>query len=67
MGITMHRARAAAWGEICQGLDTDMWGRPYRAVMTHLKVKAPPPYLSKHMAREVLEGLFPTPGNEEQQ
>lgn len=64
LGRAMFRARTEAWRELCGGLDTDMWVRPYRVVMARLKAKVPPPLLSKRAALRVLEGLFPTPEDE---
>lgn len=45
--------------ELCEDLDRDMWGRPYKEVMAQLKAKASPPNLSRAAALRALEGLFP--------
>lgn len=47
------------WQELCEMVNKDVWGKPYKAVMKSLRNSTPPATLSPEFAFTVLTELFP--------
>jgi hypothetical protein len=59
----IRRAKITAEEEFLAILDSDPWGRPYRAVRGKFRNAAPPTSaMEPELLRRVLESLFPNPG-----
>lgn len=55
----IRKGKTKKWRELCQTVDNDVWGKPYKAVMKIAKDASLPTNLSKEFASEVLTSLFP--------
>lgn len=53
------------WRKLCEELDKDIWGRPYKNIMNQIKKKMSPPMIGKEKATQILETLFPGEETEE--
>ena len=58
--ITIWRAKEVGWSEMVDMVDSDPWGKPYKAVMARVKGRQPRKALSVTRAREIAEELFVT-------
>lgn len=47
------------WRELCETINKDPWGKPYKTVLRQVKPDTPPANISLEMARKVLQELFP--------
>ncbi|XP_076301777.1 uncharacterized protein LOC143219856 [Lasioglossum baleicum] len=53
------KAKADKWREFCEELNRDVWGKPYKSIMSKVKATTPPATLTGEFMDEVLRGLFP--------
>ncbi|XP_076660711.1 uncharacterized protein LOC143364090 [Halictus rubicundus] len=53
------------WKELCETINKDPWGKPYKTVIRQVKPDTPPVNISTEMAKEVLKELFPSDGGKE--
>lgn len=53
------------WMEMCETIEKDPWGKPYKTVIRRIKKGSPPASLSLAFAEKVMKGLFPQIRNEE--
>lgn len=56
---SIRKAQEASWKQLCDLVDQDPWGVPYRIVMKRLGRKSPPIDTSQALA--ISRGLFPAP------
>jgi hypothetical protein len=58
--IAIKRSKARCWGELCEMVDRDPWGLPYKLVRQKLRGRDLDPFLSdpRNLAA-VIDGLFP--------
>lgn len=56
--------KKAAWKALCEEVEKDIWGRPYKVIMNKIKKKAPAPNISKKRAKSIIKALFPRSENE---
>ncbi|XP_076301847.1 uncharacterized protein LOC143219944 [Lasioglossum baleicum] len=54
------RAKRKSWTTLIDEIDTDIWGRPYKAVMGRVAGKPPPSIPSEEETEEVIKTLFQT-------
>lgn len=47
------------WKELINEVDKDLWGRPYKAVMTHLKYQPMPSPTCPQLLKKIVTALFP--------
>ncbi|XP_076301688.1 uncharacterized protein LOC143219702 [Lasioglossum baleicum] len=52
-------AKVDKWSKLCEDINIDVWGKPYKIIMKSVSKFSPPANLSPDFAKEVLEGLFP--------
>ncbi|XP_076246256.1 uncharacterized protein LOC143186465 [Calliopsis andreniformis] len=52
-------SKIAEWKQMCENLNNDIWGRPYKIIMKMIKNKTPPPSIGKDKATQILKTLFP--------
>lgn len=57
--LAIKRAQEKCWKELCQSVDTDPWGVPYRLVTKRLGRRAPA--MDGDLVDSVVRGLFPSP------
>lgn len=65
LNTMIAKAKEKAWIDLCEAVNEDVLGRPYKAVMKQARSSAPPASLSPEFAEQVMKGLFPQPGEEE--
>lgn len=53
------------WRELCESINKDPWGKPYKVVMKQVKPDTPPANISMELAKKVLCELFPSDEREE--
>ncbi|XP_076301800.1 uncharacterized protein LOC143219877 [Lasioglossum baleicum] len=53
------KAKDKSWDELCNTIEKDVWGKPYKSIMKRVKGVTPPPALSGQVAEKVMLGLFP--------
>lgn len=53
------KAKEEKWDELCETINRDVWGKPYKSIMKQVKSAAPPVNLSPEYARTVMRELFP--------
>ncbi|XP_076660541.1 uncharacterized protein LOC143363896 [Halictus rubicundus] len=59
----ISRAKDKAWRDLCETIDKDIWGKPYKMVIRQVKSNNLPAALSLAFADTVLKGLFPQGNN----
>lgn len=59
----ISQAKEKTWKELCESIDKDIWGKPYKAVIRQVKKNNPPATLSLPFAATVMDGLFPQEEN----
>lgn len=52
-------AKKEKWNELCETINGDIWGKPYKIVLKSVKNATPPAILSPEFAGIVLHSLFP--------
>ncbi|XP_076301692.1 uncharacterized protein LOC143219705 [Lasioglossum baleicum] len=52
-------AKVRKWKEFCEELNNDVWGKPYKTIISRVKMTTPPATLSREFSEKVLRGLFP--------
>jgi len=58
--ISIRKSKEACWRNLCEQVETDPWGLPYRLVMKKLIGRRPIPGLSvQGKADSIIDGLFP--------
>lgn len=60
----IFRAKEKSWNELCETINNDTWGKPYKTIIRRVKGATPPPALSSNLAVEVMTGLFPQENRE---
>ncbi|XP_076301796.1 uncharacterized protein LOC143219874 [Lasioglossum baleicum] len=55
----IYKAKEKSWSDMCDAIDNDVRGRPYKAVIRRVKGTLLPPALSESMADSILTSLFP--------
>uniref|UniRef100_A0A2S2NQQ6 Reverse transcriptase domain-containing protein n=1 Tax=Schizaphis graminum TaxID=13262 RepID=A0A2S2NQQ6_SCHGA len=59
--IAIKKSQENCWKKLCQTVEEDPWGLPYRLVMKRLTTRRPIPGLSlPGRLQEIIHGLFPT-------
>lgn len=61
LSAAIRKAKSDAWQEALQDLDRDPWGRPYKAILSKLRARAPPltQTMEPGLKNRVLNALFP--------
>lgn len=59
-------AKYEGWKAFIDQIDSDIWGRPYRAVIKNIKGHPPPVVLDMNQVDEIIKGLFVTAQNHPQ-
>ncbi|XP_076301793.1 uncharacterized protein LOC143219871, partial [Lasioglossum baleicum] len=59
------KAKDKSWDDLCDTIEKDVWGKPYKSVIKRVKGVSPPPALSVQVAEKVMIGLFPQENAEE--
>lgn len=58
--IAIKKSQEDCWKKLCQSVEDDPWGLPYRLVMKRLTIRRPIPGLSlPGRLQEIIHGLFP--------
>ncbi|XP_076659506.1 uncharacterized protein LOC143362891 [Halictus rubicundus] len=47
------------WKDLCDTIEKDPWGKPYKTIMRQIKPNTPPASISENLAVVVLKELFP--------
>lgn len=55
----IKKEKDRVWKEMCEAIEKDPWGKPYKLVIKRVKKSSPPAALSISFAEEVMKGLFP--------
>lgn len=55
----IRKEKDKVWNEMCEEIEKDPWGKPYKLVIRRAKKGSPPATLSPTFAEEVMQGLFP--------
>jgi len=59
--IAIKKSQEDCWKKLCQSVENDPWGLPYRLVMKRLTTKRPIPGISlPGRLQEIIYGLFPS-------
>ncbi|XP_076301778.1 uncharacterized protein LOC143219857 [Lasioglossum baleicum] len=53
------KAKEKSWSDLCDTIEKDVWGKPYKAIIRRVKGATPPPALSTSMAEAIMFSLFP--------
>lgn len=59
----ISKSKEKVWKELCESIDKDIWGKPYKVVIRQVKNNNPPASLSSEFAATVMKGLFPQENN----
>lgn len=57
--IAIAKAKEAAWGNLCETVENDVWGNGYKLVMNKLNLR-PQINMDKEQKKREIEKLFPT-------
>ncbi|XP_076638774.1 uncharacterized protein LOC143350585 [Colletes latitarsis] len=60
--LIKHKIRA--WSELCNTVDSDIWGAAYKTVMKTVKPKCDPPNLTVEKTYQIITALFPREENQ---
>ncbi|KAI8125012.1 Retrovirus-related Pol polyprotein from type-1 retrotransposable element R1 [Lucilia cuprina] len=64
--IAIRDSKKKCWQELCSDIDTNPWGKPYKIVMKKFGTMKPIPGIKEESwATKIVETLFPTDENEE--
>lgn len=55
----IRKEKDKKWRELCESINKDPWGKPYKTVLRQVKPDSPPANISLEMAEKVLQELFP--------
>ncbi|XP_025405681.1 uncharacterized protein LOC112679947 [Sipha flava] len=55
--LAIRRAQETSWSDLCDNVENDPWGAPYKLVMKKLGHRSPT--MDSHAALEIARGLFP--------
>lgn len=59
--IAIKKSQEDCWKKLCQSVEDDPWGLPYRLMMKRLTIRRPIPGLSQPgRLQEIIHELFPT-------
>uniref|UniRef100_A0ABD2WSB4 Endonuclease/exonuclease/phosphatase domain-containing protein n=1 Tax=Trichogramma kaykai TaxID=54128 RepID=A0ABD2WSB4_9HYME len=53
-------SKRLCWRQLCDEADRDVWGKPYRTVMSRLKAPRTPPPTAPDLVRRAVSTLFPS-------
>ncbi|XP_056630743.1 uncharacterized protein LOC130441197 [Diorhabda sublineata] len=59
----IKESKRRCWKELIYEVDKDVWGRPYKVVMTHLKKQQMPSPTCPHLLQKIVTALFPQQRN----
>ncbi|XP_076660075.1 uncharacterized protein LOC143363362 [Halictus rubicundus] len=57
--IMISKEKNRTWNELCESIEKDPWGKPYKTIIRRAKKGSPPASLSPEFAETVMRGLFP--------
>ncbi|GBP70071.1 Retrovirus-related Pol polyprotein from type-1 retrotransposable element R1 [Eumeta japonica] len=55
----IKESKSRCWKELIHEVDKDVWGRPYKVVMTHLKKQQMPSPTCPQLLQKIVTALFP--------
>ncbi|GBP28857.1 hypothetical protein EVAR_24533_1 [Eumeta japonica] len=57
--LAIKDSKRRCWEELISEVDKDPWGRPYKVVMTHLKIQPMPSPTCPQLLQNIVTALFP--------
>ncbi|XP_076301560.1 uncharacterized protein LOC143219497 [Lasioglossum baleicum] len=54
--VLILKAKEKSWTDLCDNINDDVWGKPYKSIMRRVKGQTPPPSLSEETSAELTAG-----------